>query len=125
MQHLAALTRVRLAALAVVGVGLFSAASLPAASSSAPGPPVGSRQAQTATHRHHPPASDFTRGRVDNPWFPLKPGTRYDYRGSEDGARTRDVMIATFHTRLIDGVTCRVVFDRVARRAFRWRDATS
>jgi hypothetical protein len=31
----------------------------------------------------------------------------------EDGDRTRDVVIATYRTRVVDGVTCRVVFDRV------------
>jgi hypothetical protein len=64
-------------------------------------------------HRLHPSPSHFTQGHVDNPWFPLKPGTRLVYRGAEDGARTRDVQIATYRTRVIDGVTCRVVFDRV------------
>jgi hypothetical protein len=64
-------------------------------------------------HRIHPSPAHFTHGRVDNRWFPLKPGTRYVYRGSEDGAHTRDVMIATYRTHVIDGVTCRVVFDRV------------
>jgi hypothetical protein len=61
----------------------------------------------------HPSPSHFTHGRVDNPWFPLRPGTRYVYRGSEDGAHTRDVAIATYRTKVVDGVTCRVVFDRV------------
>lgn len=62
---------------------------------------------------HHPAPSHFTRGKVTNPWFPLHPGTRYVYRGSEDGDRTRDVMIATYRTRVVDGVVCRVVLDRV------------
>jgi len=66
-----------------------------------------------ATHPHHPAPSAFTRGRVDNPWFPLKPGTKWVYQGSDDGDRTRDVVIATYRTRMIDGVRCRVVFDRV------------
>jgi hypothetical protein len=66
-----------------------------------------------ASHRHHPAPSRFTHGRVDNAWFPLKPGTQYVYRGSEDGDHTKDVLIATYQTREIDGVTCRVVFDRV------------
>jgi len=35
------------------------------------------------------------------------------YRGSEDGDRTKDVVIATYRTHVVDGVTCRVVFDRV------------
>src|SRR5919197_2787714 len=65
------------------------------------------------THHHHPAPSRFTHGRVDNPWFPLKPGTRWSYRGREAGNRARDVMIATYRTRVIDGVECRVVFDRV------------
>jgi hypothetical protein len=64
-------------------------------------------------HRVHPSPSHFTHGRVDNRWFPLKPGDRYVYRGKEDGAHSRDVLIATYRTRVVDGVTCRVVFDRV------------
>lgn len=63
----------------------------------------------------HPSAAHFTHGRVDNPWFPLKPGTRYVYRGTEDHGEIRDVLIATHHTRVVDGVTCRVVFDRAWR----------
>jgi hypothetical protein len=69
--------------------------------------------ASRVPHRVHPSPSHFTHGRVDNRWFPLKPGTRYVYRGTEDGAHTRDVLIATYRTKVVDGVTCRVVFDRV------------
>jgi hypothetical protein len=64
---------------------------------------------------HHPAPSHFTSGRVDNHWFPLHPGTRYVYRGTEGRARLRDVLIATYRTKVVDGVTCRVVFDRVWR----------
>ena len=39
--------------------------------------------------------------------------TAYVYRGTEDGDHTRDVLIATYRTRVVDGVICRVVFDRV------------
>jgi hypothetical protein len=95
---------------------LAGAAGLALVASAAAVTPASYSQAaptRTATHRHHPPPSHFTRGRVDNRWFPLKPGTRYVYRGSEDGDRTRDVLIATYRTRVVDGVTCRVVFDRV------------
>jgi hypothetical protein len=60
-----------------------------------------------------PPASAFTAGRVTNPYFPLKPGTRWVYRGTEDGTRTRDVVLATGQTIVIQGVTCRVVRDRL------------
>ena len=96
----------------VTGLGLLATTGLVVASQAASGTD-GPNASRTATHRHHPAPSRFTHGRVDNPWFPLKPGTRFDYRGSEDGNRTRDVLIATYRTRVIDGVTCRVVFDRV------------
>jgi hypothetical protein len=61
----------------------------------------------------HPAAAHFTRGRVDNPWFPLRPGNRLVYRGTEDGNRLRDVFFVTHRTKVIDGVICRVVRDRV------------
>ncbi len=66
-----------------------------------------------ASHPHHPAPSHFTRGRVDNAWFPLKPGTRWSYRGADEGDATRDVVVATYRTRVVDGVVCRVVWDRV------------
>ncbi len=74
----------------------------------------------------HPAPSHFTAGRVDNPWFPLKPGTRWVYRGVEGRARVSDVMIATYRTQVVDGVTCRVVLDRgfshgrLTERTFDW-----
>jgi hypothetical protein len=61
----------------------------------------------------HPSAAHFTRGRVDNPWFPLRPGNRLVYRGTEDGNRLRDVVFVTHQTTVIDGITCRVVHDRL------------
>ena len=33
--------------------------------------------------------------RVDNPWFPLAPGTVYVYRGVKDGKPSRDVVTVT------------------------------
>lgn len=63
--------------------------------------------------RVHPSPAHFTRGRVDNRWFPLRPGNRLVYRGSEDGHRLRDVFYVSHRTRVIDGVTCRVVRDRL------------
>jgi hypothetical protein len=92
--------------LAAVGV-------LAAIAAAAPAPSQAATTARVATHHHHPAPSHFTDGRVDNPWFPLKPGTKWSYRGSESRNHTRDVMIATYRTRVIDGVVCRVVFDRV------------
>jgi hypothetical protein len=59
-----------------------------------------------------PKNSDF-RARVDNPWFPLIAGTTYVYRGVKDGRPSRDVVIVTHKTKLIDGVPCVVVEDRL------------
>jgi len=75
-----------------------------------------SSQAATLTEavsQAHPSPSHFTQGHVDNQWFPLRPGTRYVYRGVSDGSAVKDVMIATYQTKIVDGVTCRVVFDRL------------
>jgi hypothetical protein len=49
---------------------------------------------------------------VDNPWFPLKPGTTLIYRGVKDGRTTRERFRVVRRTKLIDGVRCRVVDDR-------------
>jgi hypothetical protein len=62
---------------------------------------------------HHPGAAAFTHGRVDNQWFPLKPGTVTVFRGRDAGKASRDVVLATYRTRVIDGVVCRVVDDRL------------
>jgi hypothetical protein len=64
---------------------------------------------------HHPPGDQFTRGRVDNPWFPLKPGNRLVYRGSDEGKRVRDVFFVSYRTKVVDGVVCREVRDRVVQ----------
>jgi hypothetical protein len=59
-----------------------------------------------------PKASDFS-ARVDNPWFPLKPGTTYTYRGDKDGQPSRDVLTVTHRTRTIEGASCVVIQDRL------------
>lgn len=64
------------------------------------------------TEAGRPPDSAFE-ARVDNPWFPLRPGSRYLYRGVKDGRRSRDVVTVTHRTKVIDGVPCVVVEDRL------------
>jgi hypothetical protein len=48
---------------------------------------------------------------VDNPWFPLKPGTTLRYRGVKDGRPTIDVFTVTSRTKDILGVPATVVHD--------------
>jgi hypothetical protein len=64
------------------------------------------------------PASEprtFVR-KIDNPWLPFKPGTVWVYRGVKDGKASRDVVRVTTATRLIDGVRCTAVSDRLYLR---------
>jgi hypothetical protein len=49
--------------------------------------------------------------RVDNPWFPLAPGTVWTYRGVEGGKPSRDVVTVTHATRVIQGVRATAVRD--------------
>lgn len=62
--------------------------------------------------RSQPRASSFS-VRIDNPWFPLLPGTRYLYTGVKDGKRSRDVVVVTHRTKTIAGVRCLAVHDRL------------
>jgi hypothetical protein len=49
--------------------------------------------------------------RIDNPWFPLEPGTTYHYIGIKDGQPSRDIVVVTHQTRMIQGVPCVAVQD--------------
>jgi hypothetical protein len=50
---------------------------------------------------------------VDNRFFPLQPGTRWVYKGVEDGEEETNVTIVTHDRKEILGVSTIVVFDRV------------
>jgi hypothetical protein len=94
-----------LAVLAVTGAAAAAAAGgAPAARSALPrgGEPVVLDPA------------DFTT-RIDNPYWPMRPGSRWVYRvTAPDGTRQRVVVTVTHRTRLIaNGVTARVVRDVV------------
>jgi len=72
--------------------------------------------ASTGITASAPPAGpnprDFV-ARVDNPWFPLLPGTTFVYRGVKDGKTARDVVTVTHATRTIQGVRSTAVADRL------------
>jgi len=50
---------------------------------------------------------------IDNPYFPLQPGTTFIYGGQMPGGFERDEVAVTHNTRVIDGVTCVEVHDSV------------
>jgi hypothetical protein len=56
--------------------------------------------------------SDFVR-RVDNPWFPLKPGSTYRYEGAKGQTKMVDAVKVTDRTKTILGVKTTVVHDVV------------
>jgi len=51
--------------------------------------------------------------RIDNPYFPLVPGTTFIYEDHFAGSLMRDEFAVTRNTRVIDGVTCVEVHDSV------------
>ena len=67
--------------------------------------------------RVHVDPADFTT-RIDNPYYPLRPGDRRVYRETgPDGTRQRIVDLVTHRTkRIADGVTARVVRSTVTGR---------
>ena len=48
---------------------------------------------------------------VDNPWFPLLPGSTWIYHGRKDGKPSRDVVKVPGPTKIIQGVPCTAVSD--------------
>jgi hypothetical protein len=56
--------------------------------------------------------ADFTT-KIDNKYFPLKPGTTFVYRGKTEDATEGDTVAVTSGTRTIMGVECVIVDDRV------------
>jgi hypothetical protein len=57
--------------------------------------------------------SEFTT-RIDNQYFPLRPGTKAIYDEQEDGTKARVDITVTHDTKQIEGVTARVVHDLVS-----------
>jgi hypothetical protein len=55
--------------------------------------------------------ADFV-GAIDNPYFPLAPGTTFSYEAQTPDGLERNVISVTHDTKVILGVTCTVVTDR-------------
>ena len=101
--------RVMATSLAVVCAALGAATGQPASAAKSAGCsiPKGSERLRLD------PATLTTK--IDNPWWPMKPGSRWVYRETDaDGAKQRVVVTVTNKTKRIEnGVTARVVHDVV------------
>jgi hypothetical protein len=99
-----------------------SSAAKPSKSSSSPGL---SEVAAGPPYRPNIDPSNFVR-RVDNPLFPLIPGTTYKLRGETPGGIEHETVEVTSRTKSILGVTATVVKDvikmkgQVAESTFDW-----
>jgi hypothetical protein len=75
----------------------------------------GSASAQAKTQKAYAPKivpADFST-KIDNKYFPLKPGATFVYKGETAGGNEGDIMKVTSDTKMIMGVKCVVVDDRV------------
>jgi hypothetical protein len=93
----------------LVGAVLVLAAGLGGIALGMTGGATGATQQAYAPHIN---PSEFTT-KIDNKYFPLKPGTTFVYQGNTGGKQERDVMSVTHSTKQIMGVKCVVVDDRV------------
>jgi hypothetical protein len=59
------------------------------------------------------PAPSHFVGQVTNPWFPLRPGTVFTYRGVKDRKPAVDVMTVTHATKTIAGIKATTIRDRL------------
>jgi hypothetical protein len=58
--------------------------------------------------------ADFTTN-IDNPYWPIRPGSHWVYREVEDGEAHRDDVTVTNRTKTLGGIEARVVHDRVSQ----------
>jgi len=94
--------------IALVAVAVWVVPSAAGAGSSCPLPKFGPGR------DYHPQIepANFSPN-VTNKFFPLTPGTTLVYTGTKDGKKALDLVAATSRTKKIDGVTTRVVEDRL------------
>ncbi len=107
------------------GAATRTPSSTPASSSAS-----GSASSLAPIHGTYAPKIDPSNfvATIDNPYFPLKPGTTFLYRGVHENGKTpqTDEMVVTHQTKVILGVTSVVVRDTVSsygkpvERTFDW-----
>jgi len=76
--------------------------------------PANSKPAQTTGEPYAPviDPANFVAG-IDNPYFPLKPGTTFIYEGKTEKGFEHNETFVSYETKVILGVTCVVISDTV------------
>jgi hypothetical protein len=120
------------AGLLIIVAGCGSASQKPTPESSQPVEPTSTALASSSSERSASPSvtpsiapsmaaaasgqiepADFT-STVDNARFPLVPGTVFTYRGTKDGHKAVEIVTVTGETKILAGVTCVVIEDKVS-----------
>jgi hypothetical protein len=121
-KRLLAMIAVPLALVLATGCGSSSASSSSTSKKSKPAPPDWVLQ---GSYKPSIDPANFV-ATIDNRYFPLKPGTAFHYKGTENHTAQTDDMVVTDQTKEILGVTCTVVQDTVSEngksieRTFDW-----
>ena len=100
------------ALLSAAGCSATSGVVLPAAATGATSPAAAELSQPVDPSGPIDPAN-FT-SKIDNPWYPLTPGTTLTYRGEKDRKLADRVVEVTDRTIVIEGVTCVVVEDKLS-----------
>ena len=92
---------------------LLSVAAIVIAAAAASGHPASAHAVKDSPPRRKlPPPGDFV-ATIDNPWFPLRPGTVLTSKGESDGTPATDIFRVTRRTKTIQGIKATVIDDRV------------
>jgi hypothetical protein len=94
-------------AIAVLALAACGGGGSKSKSSSASGLPQGTKPVQLDP-------ADFTTN-IDNPYWPMRPGSHWVYREVENGETQRVDVTVTNQTKTLAGIEARVVHDRVSR----------
>jgi hypothetical protein len=94
-------------AIAVLALTACGGGGSKSTSSSASGLPQGTKPVKLDP-------ADFTTN-IDNPYWPMRPGSHWVYREAENGETQRVDVTVTNQTKTLAGIEARVVHDRVSR----------
>lgn len=100
------------AALTVVVISVLGSIGLFNTRASLAAPPTVSTPTTTPVYAPAIAPADFVTA-IDNPFFPLRPGTTFVYEGKSEKGNEHNEVYVSHDTKVIAGVTCAVISDTV------------